>query len=183
MPEQLPGLPRPRTLRHPGPVSDLRIEHRHAALGRHFRLALPPGRSLHEALVSALAGVAVRNASMTLLGGELQTLSYCLAQPDHSGRVVATYGELRETTAARLIFGNATLGRSAAGLPVLHCHAAFRLADGSVRGGHVLAEQTRIGAGGIGALATSLDGIELRIGYDTETRMSFLRPHTEVSDA
>jgi hypothetical protein len=29
---------------HPGPVGPVRIEHRHANLGRHFRLGLEPGR-------------------------------------------------------------------------------------------------------------------------------------------
>ncbi len=93
MPERLPGLPRPRTLIHPGPVGAVRIEHRRAERGRHFRLSLPQGRSLYDALVEALASVRVQNASMTLLDGDLDALSFCLALPDDTGRVVATYGK------------------------------------------------------------------------------------------
>ena len=82
MPERLPGLPRPRTIIHPGPVGAVRIEHRRAERGRHFRLSLPQGRSLYEALVEALTSVLVQNASMTLLDGDLDALSFCLALPD-----------------------------------------------------------------------------------------------------
>ena len=47
-------LPRARTLVHPGPVGPIRIEHRHANLGRHFRLALAPGRTLQDAIIEPL---------------------------------------------------------------------------------------------------------------------------------
>lgn len=180
MSERSLGLPRPRTLVHPGPVGAVRIEHMRADRGRHFRLALPPGRSIHVALVEALASVGVHSASMTLLGGDLDTLSYCLAKPDGTGRVVATYTAPITSRRARFIFGNATLGKSAAGAPVIHCHAAFRTAEGDVRGGHVLTDQTVVGRSPITVVATALEGIDLRISFDEETRMPLLRPQLEV---
>jgi predicted DNA-binding protein with PD1-like motif len=180
MPERLPGLPRPRTIIHPGPVGAVRIEHRRAERGRHFRLSLPQGRSLYDALVEALASVLVQNASMTLLDGDLDALSFCLALPDDTGRVVATYGKPHVVGPARLIFGNATLGKSNAGTPVVHCHAVFRLEDGSVRGGHVLTEKTIVGRSPVKVVATALDGFDLRITYDEETRMPLLRPKSEA---
>ncbi len=178
-----PGLPRPRTIIHPGPVGAVRIEHMHAARGRHFRLSLPTGRSVHDAIVEALAGVAVHNASMTLLDGELDTLSFCLAKADPTGRVVATYGPPLNVLSARLIFGNATLGTSAASAPIIHCHALFSMADGSVRGGHLLTEQCIVGRSPITVVATAIDGFGLRVSYDDETRMPLLRPTPEVSHA
>jgi predicted DNA-binding protein with PD1-like motif len=175
MPDRLSG-PRPCTLVHPGPVGAVRLEHRHAERGRHFRLLLARGRSLHDAIVEALAGVDVRNASMTLLDGELDALCFCLARPDDSGKTVATYGAPQVTQAARFLFGNATLGQSADGAPVIHCHAVFRTADGAVRGGHLLTEQCIVGASPVKVLATSLDGFDLRIGFDDETGMPLMRP-------
>lgn len=177
--DRLPGLPRPRTLVHPGPVGAVRIEHMRADRGRHFRLALPPGGSLYAGIVQALAGVGVHSASMTLLGGDLAALAFCLAGPDGSGRSVATYGAPQFAPSARFIFGNATLGKSATAKPVVHCHAVFSTPDGAVRGGHVLTEQTTVGDRPVSVLAIALDGFDLRIGYDEETRMPLLRPKAE----
>ncbi|HYP33814.1 MAG TPA: DUF296 domain-containing protein, partial [Burkholderiaceae bacterium] len=78
-------LPRPRTLVHPGPVGAIRIEHRHANRGRHFRLGLEPGRTLQDAIIEPLLALGVRAASMTLLGGRLSRLLYCVAPPDPTG--------------------------------------------------------------------------------------------------
>jgi predicted DNA-binding protein with PD1-like motif len=179
MPDHLSGLPRPRTIVHPGPYGARRIEHMQAEHGRHFRLSLPRGRSLYDSIVQALASVDVHNASMTLIDGDLEALSYCLAQPDASGRLVATYSAPHVVHDARFIFGNATLGKSAAGSSVIHCHAVFRTAEGDVRGGHVLTEKAIVGASPIKVVATALDGFDLRIGYDEETRMPLMRPQSE----
>jgi predicted DNA-binding protein with PD1-like motif len=179
MTQRFAELPRPRTLVHPGPVGRVRIEHAQAPQGRHFRLSMPAGGTLFDALVQALRQQGVRAASMTLIDGALHDLHYCLAEPDPSGRAVARYSHPLHAPSARFIFGNATLGLSPAGAPVVHCHGVFRLPDGSVRGGHLLTERTRVGAVPVTVLATALDGIELRIGFDEETRMPLLRPRAE----
>ena len=170
------ALPRARTLVHPGPVGPIRIEHRHANLGRHFRLALAPGRTLADAIVEPLLRRGVRAASMTLLGGRLTRLLYCVAPPDPSGERVANYTRPIEVGAATLIFGNATLGQSARGEPLVHCHATFVCEDGRVRGGHIVVDRSLVADATIPVLATSLDGIELRITQDEETHMPLMRP-------
>ena len=169
-------LPRPRTLVHPGPVGPIRIEHRHANQARHFRLALPPGRTMEDAIIEPLLALGVRSASMTLLGGRLETLLYCVAPPDPTGERVANYTRPIPAGPATLIFGNATLGRNARGEPVIHCHATFACADGRVRGGHIVVDRSVVGPAAIPVLATSLDGIELRITQDEETHMPLMRP-------
>ena len=179
MPDHLSGLPRPRTIVHPGTYGAVRIEHMQAARGRHFRLALPQGRSLYDSIVETLASVDVHNASMTLLDGDLEALSFCLARPDATGRVVAAYTAPEVVQYARFIFGNATLGKTPAGTPVVHCHGVFRTAVGDVRGGHVLTEKAIVGASPVKVVATALDGFDLRISLDEETRMPLLRPTTE----
>jgi predicted DNA-binding protein with PD1-like motif len=183
MTNRMPGPPRLRTLVHPGPFGAVRIETLCACQGRHFRLALPQGCSLFGGIVEALASVDVQNASMTLLDGDLESLSFCLARADITKRVVAAYGKPDAVQSARLIFGNATLGKSPAGAPVVHCHAAFVTADGKVRGGHLLTEKAIVGANPVKVVATSLDGFDLRIGYDEETRMPLMRPTTEIHHA
>ncbi len=178
MPERPAALPRPRTLVHPGPCNALRLEHRQAPGARHLRLALPPGMSLFDAIVTALASAGVHDASLTLLQGDLDDLDFCVAPPDRSGRTVATYGPPTTLRRARLLFGNATLGRSEAGAASVHCHAVFSDRDGHLLGGHVLTQRCRIAHAPIGALATALDGFELRIAHDPETGMPLMRPAT-----
>lgn len=179
MSHRMPGPPRPSTIVHPGPCGAVRIDHMQAARGRHVRLCLPQGCSLHDAIVEGLSSVDVRNASMTLLDGDLEQLSFCLARPDPTGKRVAVYGAPEVIRSARFIFGNATLGKSPTGAPVIHCHAVFRTADGAIRGGHLLTEQTIVGASPVKVVATAIDGFDLRIGFDEETRMPLLRPRAE----
>jgi predicted DNA-binding protein with PD1-like motif len=170
------ALPRARTLVHPGPVGPIRIEHRHANRGRHFRLGLEPGRTLEDAIVGPLLRRGVHSASMTLLGGRLARLLYCVAPPDPSGERVANYTRPIEAGAATLVFGNATLGRSARGQPLVHCHATFVCDDGRMRGGHIVVDRSVVADAPVPVLATSLDGIELRITQDEETHMPLMRP-------
>ncbi|MGQ8877606.1 PCC domain-containing protein [Delftia sp. NA_296.1] len=178
MPERLAGLPRPRTLIHPGPCSVVRLDHRQAPAARHLRLALAPGLTLFEAIVGALSSASVESASLTLLEGDLEDLDFCVAPPDRSGHAVATYGPPATLRSARLLFGNATLGRAETGTPAVHCHAVFSSAQGQLLGGHVLTQSCRIANAPISALATSLEGFGLRIAYDPETRMPLMRPAT-----
>jgi predicted DNA-binding protein with PD1-like motif len=178
--EKTTALPRARTVVHPGPCGPVRIAHMHADRGRHFRLSLPPGATLYDSLVQALAAEDVASASMTLIDGELDRLSFCMALPDPSGRVLATYGAPEALRGARLIFGNATLGRSAGGSPVVHCHGAFREAAGRVRGGHLLTERTVVGRVPVTVVVTALDSFELRVSYDEETRMPLMRPEARA---
>ena len=182
MQDRTAAFPRARTLVHPGPSDAVRIDHMSDAHGRHFRLSLPSGETIHDALVDALAQEGVTSASMTLLGGDLDGLGFCLAQPDPSGRRVAMYGPPHSEAQARLIFGNATLGKDERGAPVVHCHAAFRTADGTVRGGHILTDRTRVGRDPVTVVVNALDSFELRIGFDQETCMPLMRPHRRTAN-
>jgi predicted DNA-binding protein with PD1-like motif len=170
------SLPRPRTLVHPGPVGPIRIEHRHANRGRHFRLGLEPGRTMQDAIIEPLLRLGVQAASMTILGGRLERLLYCVAPPDPTGERVANYTRPIEAGAATLIFGNATLGKNGRGEAIVHCHATFVCEDGNVRGGHIVVDRSLVADTPIAVLATSLDGIELRITQDEETHMPLMRP-------
>ncbi len=172
--------PRPRTLIHPGRFNPVRISSMHAASARHFRLVLQPGRSLFDALVRPLADVGVENASTTILGGAFAQLHYCVAPPDPSGQAVIAYTRPIDAGAAFMIFGNATLGKSMTGEPLVHCHAAIRTAAGGVKGGHILTETCIIGRDPIPVLVTSLDEFELRQAFDPETNIPLLQPQGRV---
>jgi len=169
-------LPRPRTLIHPGAYNPVRIHSCTAPRGRHIRLVLRPGATLYDALVGPLAGAGVACASMTLLGGAFARLDYCTAPPDPSRQAVVAYTAPIEAGAADLVFGNATLGASDSGAPLVHCHAVFRDRAGRLAGGHIVPQTSIIGPRAIAVLATSLDGFELRARYDEETHIRLLQP-------
>jgi predicted DNA-binding protein with PD1-like motif len=175
-------FPRPRTLIHPGPFNPVRIQSRHSERGRHIRLALQPGLSLFDALVKPLAGIGVKNASTTILGGFFTELQYCVAPPDPSRKAVIAYTQPIHAGRAFMIFGNATLGKDVHGKPLVHCHAAIRTEGGQTKGGHILTESSIVGPEPISVLVTSLDGFELRVTFDPETNIPLLLPHEETSD-
>ena len=176
MPAPSAGTYRPRTIAHPGPVAPVRLEPVAARGQRQWRLGLASGQVLLPALTAALAAQGVQAAAMAMLGGELKTVAYCLPIPDPEGQVIATYGDPLVLHNAALLRASATLGQTADRAPVIHCHATFADAQGTVRGGHVLPDRTVVGRRPVTVLVTALDGVDLRLGFDPETRLHMLRP-------
>lgn len=171
---------RARMLRHPGRAQLVRVQRGEADRARHLRLLLAPGESLFDGLVRPLAEVGVTSASTTILGGAMAELHYCVAPPDREGRAVIAYGEPIAAGAGRLIFGNATLGVNGTGKPLVHCHAVITDDTGAVRGGHILAEASIVGARPISVLVTVFEGFALRLAYDPETNISLLQPFMDA---
>lgn len=176
-------LPRSRTLVHPGSFNPVRIHSKRAVSARHFRLSLQPGLSLFEALVKPLAQMGVKSASTTLLGGFFHALEYCVAPPDPSRQAVIAYSEPIRVAHAYMVFGNATIGKNTDGAALVHCHAAIRTQDGQTKGGHIIAQNSMVGAEPISVLVTSLEGFELRVMVDPETNISLIQPCEESDDA
>lgn len=172
-------FPRPRTLIHPGAFNPVRIQSRHGPRARHVRLALQPGHSLFDALVRPLGELGITSASTTILGGFFERLQFCVAPPDPSGRAVIAYTRPRPAGRCAMVFGNATLGKDAAGRPLVHCHAALRMEDGRMRGGHVIPASAIVGPEPIPVLVTALEGFELRVAFDPETNIPLLQPATQ----
>lgn len=170
------GLPPPRAWVHPGPVQAQRIVRRGAQQGRHARIALQPGENLYDGLVRPLHGLNMRNAAINLLGGEFERLVFCVAPPDPTGRVAAAYTDPIDVRGGYLLAANATLGSTAAGQPLVHCHAGLRDASGNLAGGHLLPHLCVVGNAGLTALAVSLDGFDVRVGHDPETTLSLFLP-------
>lgn len=168
---------KPRLLRHPGTFNPIRIKAESSTYGIHIRLSLKPGESLFDAIVKPLAELNIHDASTTILCGAFEQLYYCVAPPDPEKHAVIAYSKPRDAGRAYMIFGNATLGRSIKGEPLVHCHAVIRTASGDVMGGHIITEQSIVGSKPISVLVTSIVGIELRQAFDEETRVSLLQPY------
>jgi hypothetical protein len=175
-------FPRPRTLIHPGHFNPVRIHSLRSSAAKHVRLALLPGMSLYEGLVKSLADVGILNASTTILGGYFEKLDYCVAPPDPSGQAVIAYTQPIDAGRSYMVFGNATLGKSMSGSPLVHCHATIVTESGVVKGGHIMPESCIVGHTPIPVLVTSLDDFELRQTYDPETNMPLLQPYKELAN-
>lgn len=173
---------RPRMLIHPGRPDPVRIRSLCSATGRHVRLALTPGKSLFDALVQPLAEIGIASASTTILGGDLDDVRYCVAAPGASGQAVAVYSQPIWAGRSYVVFGNATIGQSMTGGPLVHCHATLRTEAGFIKGGHILTETCIVGSQPIPVLVTSLDEFELRQAFDPETGIPLLQPFAAVRD-
>lgn len=176
---KFPSRHRARSMRHPGRFNPVRIQSESDLEGRHFRLLLSPGQSLRDAIVEPLRAVGVTSASTTILGGFFSQLSYCVAPPDPSGQAVIAYSAPIDAGQTCMIFGNATLGLSSEGDPLVHCHAAIRTSGGEYRGGHILPDRSIIGPAPIPVLVTAFQGFSLRQSFDPETNIPLLQPFRE----
>lgn len=176
------ALPRPRTLIHPGGFDPVRIQSLHSASARHVRLALLPGMTLFDALVTPLAALGITSASTTILGGYFDDLDYCVAPPDPKREAVIAYTQPIHAGRAYMVFGNATIGKNMKGEPLVHCHAAIRTQSGAVKGGHILTDRCIVSRDPIPVLVTSLDAFELRQTFDPETNIPLLKPHKDQTN-
>jgi predicted DNA-binding protein with PD1-like motif len=172
-------FPRSRTLIHPGAFNPVRIQSKLSQRARHVRLALQPGTSLFDGLVTPLLSLGIQSASMTILGGYFDTLQYCVAPPDPKHEAVIRYSEPIDAGRTYMVFGNATMGKGMDGRPIVHCHAAIRTAQGASKGGHIITQNAIVGPAPIPVLVTSLDGFDLRVAFDPETNIPLIQPLQE----
>ena len=167
---------RVRTLQHPGRFDPVRIKSKHSDSARHFRVTLQPGKSLYDGLVEPMRAANIEAASTTILGGWYAELNYCVAPPDPQKEAIVRYSAPIYGGESYMLFGNATLGVSMKGTPMVHCHAAFVREDGALKGGHIIPETTIVGRDGISVLVTAMDDFVLRQAYDPETKIPLFQP-------
>lgn len=173
---------RTRTLAHPGRYNPVRIDQMTSRAGRHIRLSLLPGVSIFDGLVSGLAELGIHNASCTILGGFFSTMDYCVARPDTKSSAVVNYSAARKAGRCQFVFGNATLGVSSEGKPMVHCHAAIRTEDGQIMGGHILTETAIVTKRPITVLVTSVDEFAIRQAFDPEIQLPVFQPMENSQD-
>ena len=176
MPFRSRSTPHARTMLHPGRFNPVRINCLSSSAGRHVRLSLMPGATLFDGLVKPLAEIGIANASTTILGGYFSSLEYCVAIPDPKKSAVIAYSDPIQSGQTYMVFGNATLGESLHGQPLLHCHATIRTQEGLIKGGHILTERTIVAKTPISVLVTSIDDFAIRQAFDPETNIPLLQP-------
>ena len=163
-----------RQIRHPGRASVQRLQ-AVPATTRQLELALPPGRSLLEAVQFALAPFGAQSAVLSLQGGAFFPFAYALPAlsktPEHA---VYFSDRLDADEPVQLEFACVTYGQRD-GQPWLHCHAAWMQRDGARRCGHVLPEHALV-CEPVKASVWLIEGAQFQVQPDTETHFSLFKP-------
>lgn len=166
-----------RTLTQPGPIANPRIV---SAAGDAASLLyrLEPGQTLLAAITAPLVEAGLQSAAIEITGGSFPRLAYVIPAMPEDDRHVAYFSQThRPAGVTRLNFATATFGWRD-GAPSLHCHGTWTEADGTLRGGHILAEDSFLSAPAeVRAFAMAEVRIEAR--PDLETNFSLFTPITE----
>lgn len=147
-----------------------------AGSAHHARVVLAPGLSLIDAVIRAMAQLALRSANLLILGGPLARGVYHTSALTPDGPRWIDYGPAREVAApAWLVMGTATFGLGLDGSPALHCHGVLSGQGGAV-GGHLSPELCLLGANGLVAHITAASHAGFKVRLDPATGFNLLAP-------
>lgn len=115
--------------------------------GQHeLRVTIRSGANLGKSLREALARYPHGGGVGRICAGTARGLRYHVVEPTTSEEKPFDYGEpFDEPREVDLIGGSLTVGFTADGAPLLHCHAGFSDPDGGLHGGHVILDHTWAG--------------------------------------
>lgn len=167
-----------RRFTHPGTPSLPRLERVQASHTSELRLRLEPGTNVGEALIAELTKRGVSSGCGRILSGSTSHLQYHVIIKASGGDKPFIYGPaIVIDEPATLLASTLTLGRTADGLPLVHCHGGFTV-GGSPLGGHFALDKTIVGHGGMTLVLSLFDGVEMVVGPDSETNYSILGPRS-----
>lgn len=164
----------PRSIAQPGPALEPRIVAVEAR-GRDFVIDLAPGASLLDNLRRGFAEAGFAGGVVKLEGVALSPFAYVIPALSPSPKHAAFYSEtFRPPGVTRLTQGALTFGVRN-GATSFHAHGLWREADGAVRGGHLLPEETIV-AEPARVAAFGLDGAGFIGVEDAETGFTLFEP-------
>jgi predicted DNA-binding protein with PD1-like motif len=163
-----------RSIKQPGePVAE-RIQWVEGR-GRAFTLTLEAGLSLLEAARRGFAAQGFAGGTLNMRGGALGPFGYVMPALSKTGENAAFYSDtFRPAGVTHLKLATMTFG-ARDGAPFFHCHGLWREADGKLRGGHVLPEETFV-AETFEVEAFGVDGAVFAAEPDPETRFKLFGP-------
>ncbi|MHC6226246.1 PPC domain-containing DNA-binding protein [Pseudomonas sp. X10] len=145
--------------------------------GEELRIVLPLACNVAEGLLEALEGRRYRSAVGRILCGGAAHLSYHrmvttsnIQRPYDYGQPVVLDGYIT------FISGALTVGRDAAGAPLLHCHAGFIDRDGHQHGGHLVLDRLVVGSEALVIRLCLFDQVAYQVQPDAETHFNLLHP-------
>jgi hypothetical protein len=137
----------PQRFCHPGAASWPRLLSAHVRAPQEMRLAIPCGANVGATLREVLAPYHYTGGMGYICRGSAQALQYHLIVAASEGERPYIYGApICENGEATFINGTVNLGHDAAGALLLHCHGGYADTSGELHGGHVILDQTVVGA-------------------------------------
>lgn len=169
-----------RLMRHPGPVTPVRITSCSEPNALSAWLELSPSVSLLDGLAVLMAEIMPGQkdlaASFEFTAGCFARVTFCTGSVDRTGEKLATYSPWRLARDAYLLGGAGTFGTGLDGQPLIHCHGWFARSKGEVCGGHLDPSATLCGAEGIRLRLFIHRGFSIRQRPDAETGHAVLLP-------
>jgi predicted DNA-binding protein with PD1-like motif len=166
-----------RTITQPGVGPSERVQWIEAK-GLHVSARLEPGLPLLDAVWSVFAAQGLTSGVLRLEGGAFAPFAYVIPALPETPRHAAYYSAtLRPPGLSRIRTGALTFGYRD-GMPFFHCHAFWTDADGILRGGHVMPEETFV-AEPIQVIGIGLDGAAYTAEPDPETNFTLFGPVSE----
>jgi predicted DNA-binding protein with PD1-like motif len=163
-----------RSIAQPGPGPAERIQWVEAR-GTPVNFALEPGVALLEAVGRGFRERGFASGVLRLEGGALGPFAYVMPALSPTPEHAAFYSPiLRPAGHSRIRAGALTFGERQ-GVPFFHCHALWTEADGSLRGGHVMPDETVV-AEPIRVSGIGLDGAAFAAEADPETNFTLFGP-------
>jgi predicted DNA-binding protein with PD1-like motif len=168
-----------RLIVHPGPPAAERVRVAEAGV-QPLRLRLKEGRTVNEAVAAAFAEAGFESGYVDFAGLTLDPVRYVIpaASPDaaHAAWYSHTYAP---SGVASIEKAGAIVGRRD-GMPFLHCHGIWRLADGTRRMGHLLPFEAVV-AEEIEIDAWAISGAWFEAQDDPETNFRLFAPVVETA--
>jgi hypothetical protein len=167
-------MPTIQSLRQPGPVHPNRIDRCRGDI-LPLRYKLSPGQTLNEAVTGPLVAAGFQCGTVVFQDLAAGPFQYVMPGPADNESHVAYFSAPRAPEGiTRIERANVTFGW-ADGKPLIHCHAVWREADGSRRGGHILPRETVVAEAGE-ANAWGFRGIRIEATPDLETNFTLFQP-------
>src|SRR5580693_4881289 len=163
-----------RRIEQPGAPVPERIQWVEAR-GRAFSFTLEAGVPLLEAARRGFAAEGFAGGTLNAKSGALGPFAYVMPALSKTGANAAFYSDtFRPAGVTRLKLAAMTLGRRD-GAPFFHCHGLWTEADGRIKGGHILPEETFV-AEPFEVNAFGLDGAIFTAERDAETNFKLFGP-------
>ena len=150
------------------------------ARGQSFSFALEAGVPLLEAVRRGFAAAGFESGVLTIDGGAFGPFAYVMPALSKTPTHAAFYSDtFRPAGTTKLKAATLTFGERD-GAPFFHCHGLWLEADGRLRAGHVLPEETVL-AEACRADAFGLSGAGFVAGQDPETNFRLFVPKAAPS--
>jgi predicted DNA-binding protein with PD1-like motif len=142
---------------------------------RQFKLRLPAGVPVHQAISKALEAENIETAIIEFEAAYLSPLVYVIPAHSPDSEHVAWYSERRKPTGVAQIEHAVMSFGYDNGAPFLHCHGIWVHGDGFRGGGHLMTEESTF-ARDAEATVWVVAGARFERLADTETNFSLLTP-------